>query len=73
MSHSKIAIVTGAGTGVGKAAAMALLADGWQVALIGRRLHPLEEVAASPTRQNRAYRCLQMWLILMPSKMLLQK
>jgi len=47
MSHSKIAIVTGAGTGVGKAAAMALIADGWRVALIGRRLQPLEDVAAS--------------------------
>jgi len=47
MSHSKIAIVTGAGTGVGKAAALALLADGWQVVLIGRRLQLLEDVAAS--------------------------
>ena len=47
MSHSKIAIVTGAGTGVGKAAALALLADGWRVALIGRRLQPLEDVAAA--------------------------
>ena len=47
MSHSKIAIVTGAGTGVGKAAALALLADGWQVTLIGRRLQLLEDVAAS--------------------------
>ena len=47
MSHSKIAIVTGAGTGVGKAAALALLADGWQVALIGRRLQLLEDVASS--------------------------
>ena len=46
MSHSKIAIVTGAGTGVGKAAALALIADGWHVALIGRRLQPLEDVAA---------------------------
>ena len=47
MSHFKIAIVTGAGTGVGKAAALALLADGWQVALIGRRLQLLEDVASS--------------------------
>ena len=47
MSHSKIAIVTGAGTGVGKAAALALLADGWQVALIGRRLQLLEDAASS--------------------------
>ena len=47
MSHSKVAIVTGAGTGVGKAAALALLADGWRVALIGRRLQPLEDVAAA--------------------------
>ena len=47
MSHSKIAIVTGAGTGVGKAATLALLSDGWHVALMGRRLQPLEDVAAS--------------------------
>jgi len=47
MSHSKVAIVTGAGTGVGKAAALALLADGWRVALVGRRLQALEDVAHS--------------------------
>ena len=47
MSLFKIAIVTGAGTGVGKAAALALLADGWQVALIGRRLQLLEDAASS--------------------------
>jgi NAD(P)-dependent dehydrogenase (short-subunit alcohol dehydrogenase family) len=40
---SKIAVVTGAGTGVGRAAALALLADGWSVALAGRRREPLEE------------------------------
>jgi NAD(P)-dependent dehydrogenase (short-subunit alcohol dehydrogenase family) len=41
----KIAMVTGAGSGIGRAAALALLADGWSVALAGRRLEPLEAVA----------------------------
>ncbi len=43
---SRIALVTGAGSGVGKAAALALLAAGWRVALVGRRAEPLQEVAA---------------------------
>jgi NAD(P)-dependent dehydrogenase (short-subunit alcohol dehydrogenase family) len=43
----KIAIVTGGGSGVGKAAALALLADGWRVAVAGRRKEPLEEVASA--------------------------
>ncbi|MFM8865376.1 MAG: SDR family oxidoreductase [Limnohabitans sp.] len=43
---SRIALVTGAGSGVGKAAALALLAAGWRVALAGRRAEPLREVAA---------------------------
>jgi len=42
---SKVAIVTGAGTGIGKAAALALLADGYCVALAGRRREPLQAVA----------------------------
>ncbi|MEE8500861.1 MAG: SDR family oxidoreductase, partial [Kiloniellales bacterium] len=41
----KVAIVTGAGTGVGRAAALALLVEGWSVALAGRRAGPLEETA----------------------------
>ena len=41
-STSKVALVTGAGTGVGKAAAHALLADGWRVVLTGRRADLLE-------------------------------
>ena len=45
MSEAKIAIVTGAGTGIGKAAALALLRDGWRVALAGRRREPLEHAA----------------------------
>ena len=41
----RTAVVTGAGTGIGRAAALALLADGWQVVLTGRRPEPLQEVA----------------------------
>ena len=40
-----IAIVTGAGTGVGRAAALALQGAGWTVALAGRRLDMLNETA----------------------------
>ena len=43
---SKVALVTGAGSGVGKAAALALLKDGYRVALAGRRKEPLERTAA---------------------------
>ena len=42
----KTAIVTGAGSGVGKAAALALLAAGYNVVLAGRRVEPLQEVIA---------------------------
>ena len=44
-THSRVAVVTGAGTGVGRAAALALLADGYRVVLAGRRATPLKEVA----------------------------
>ena len=39
---NRIAIVTGGGTGVGRAAARALAGAGWQVVLAGRRVEPLE-------------------------------
>ena len=42
----KVAIVTGAGSGVGKAAALALLGAGYRVVLAGRRLEPLQQVLA---------------------------
>jgi NAD(P)-dependent dehydrogenase (short-subunit alcohol dehydrogenase family) len=38
----KVAIVTGAGTGIGRASALALLQAGWHVALAGRRADALE-------------------------------
>jgi NAD(P)-dependent dehydrogenase (short-subunit alcohol dehydrogenase family) len=45
-SSSKIAIVTGAGTGIGKAVATAMLKDGYKVVLAGRRSEPLEKAIA---------------------------
>ncbi|HWH83100.1 MAG TPA: SDR family oxidoreductase [Burkholderiaceae bacterium] len=39
----KIALVTGAGSGIGRASALALLAAGWKVVLAGRRADALEE------------------------------
>ena len=54
IGNKKVAIVTGAGTGIGKAAALALLQDGYHVALAGRRSEPLEAVAAQSRAGNRA-------------------
>jgi NAD(P)-dependent dehydrogenase (short-subunit alcohol dehydrogenase family) len=44
--HNKVAAVTGAGTGIGKAVTLALLREGYCVALAGRRREPLERTAA---------------------------
>ena len=52
---SRVAIVTGAGTGIGRAAALALLADGWTVALAGRRPEPLAAVADESGAGARAF------------------
>ncbi|GGX12093.1 SDR family oxidoreductase [Streptomyces chryseus] len=43
--ETKIAVVTGAGSGIGRAVALALAGAGWSVALAGRRAGPLEETA----------------------------
>ena len=44
-SADKVAIVTGAGTGIGRSAALALAKAGYAVTLAGRRVEPLEETA----------------------------
>ena len=50
----KVAIVTGAGTGIGKSAALALLKDGYGVGLVGRRKDMLEKTAADSGARERA-------------------
>jgi NAD(P)-dependent dehydrogenase (short-subunit alcohol dehydrogenase family) len=45
MSSQKVAVITGAGTGVGKAVALALLREGYAVVLAGRRTDKLAETA----------------------------
>jgi NAD(P)-dependent dehydrogenase (short-subunit alcohol dehydrogenase family) len=42
----RYALITGGGSGIGRAAALALMQAGWHVALVGRRLPALEETAA---------------------------
>jgi NAD(P)-dependent dehydrogenase (short-subunit alcohol dehydrogenase family) len=42
--NKKVALVTGAGSGIGKAVALAMLRAGYGVALAGRRLEPLDDV-----------------------------
>ncbi|MFC4507665.1 MULTISPECIES: SDR family oxidoreductase [Streptomyces] len=44
--QKKTAVVTGAGSGIGRAVALELLRTGWSVALAGRRAETLEETAA---------------------------
>ncbi|WP_167132237.1 SDR family oxidoreductase [Paramicrobacterium chengjingii] len=43
---TRVAVVTGAGSGIGRASAQSLLAAGFRVALVGRREQPLFETAA---------------------------
>src|SRR3954447_26520460 len=43
----RIAVVTGGGSGIGAAAALALAEDGWTVVIAGRRAEPLEQTAAA--------------------------
>ena len=53
--HDRVAVVTGAGTGIGKAATLALLGDGYRVVLAGRRVEPLDQtISESGAATGRA-------------------
>ena len=54
MTHPKTALVTGAGSGIGRAATLAFLADGWNVVLAGRRADRLHAVIAESGAPARA-------------------
>ncbi len=45
-SNEKVALVTGAGSGIGRSVALALMEAGYAVVLVGRRREALEETAA---------------------------
>ena len=53
--HNRVAIITGAGSGVGRAVAIAFLKDGYRTVLAGRRADVLEEtIALSGVDKSRA-------------------
>jgi len=54
MDHTKVAVVTGSGTGIGKASAIALVKAGYSVAFAGRRLEPLQEACKESGGGERA-------------------
>ena len=56
---AKTAVVTGAGSGVGQAIALRLAAEGWQVALVGRRAETLADTIRRNPEPNllRPYEC----------------
>ena len=57
VAHKGTAIVTGAGTGIGKASALALATDGWNVVFTGRRAELLEKAVSEAGGGALAHAC----------------
>lgn len=53
VTPQKIALVTGAGSGIGRATALGLLQDGWAVVLAGRRAEPLQALVAEAAARGQ--------------------
>lgn len=54
IAYRHVAVITGGGTGIGRATAVTLARSGWSVALVGRRREPLEETASACRDANPA-------------------
>jgi NADP-dependent 3-hydroxy acid dehydrogenase YdfG len=52
VTEAPVAMLTGAGSGIGRAAAVMLAREGFRLALVGRRLNRLEETAALARRES---------------------